>query len=163
MGVDAVDEEDGESGVDGSVRDLLNWEALDVFALAEATMGEAATEDIGCPSGVGVEASWVEGGCLGILGPTLVTSPFWNSSSISFVAGSTSSSLSPASPPTRSPSSSFPRRTAAFKVDDCEAGSTEPPNECEGKEDDADERDALNRDTAGFGGGDARVASRGTT
>lgn len=39
----------------------------------------------------------------------------------------------------------------------------EPPRDCEGSDDDDDGRDDLNRDTDGFGGAPARVASRGTS
>lgn len=148
-----------EVGVEDTVKEFLNCETLDGFeAVAEGPDG------VGGPTlAVVVPGSgWATRPSESKLGPTLTIPPFFSISNTSLTSGSISSSLSPSSPPNSSPFSSFPSRTAAVNPDDREAGSTELPIECEGREEE-EARDDLNRDKEGFGGAPARVASSGTS
>ena len=124
--------DDGVPGVDeGATRDILNCETLDVLgggvadALVVEGPGDACASVRVTASGLSsvVDTFEVQSG------PTFATFPFFSISSNSLASGSISSSLSPSSPPTRFPFSSFPNRTAAFSSDDREAGSTEPPRD----------------------------------
>ena len=103
-------------------------------------------------------------------GPIFLTSPFLSNSSISRAfssPSSASSSLSPASPPTRLPFSSLPIRIARFIVPTPDEGTTDAPNECEAKVLWVGAARAvcslLNLDTPDFRVPGARVASRGTS
>ena len=103
-GVDALDGEHGEDGVRDSVRAFLNWDALEglTLVLGGVAIGDGTVTNEGSPLGgaVSVIGEGMEAGTAGALGPMLVTSPFLSISSISFVTGSASSSLSPSCPPT---------------------------------------------------------------
>ena len=149
-----------EVGVEDTVKECLNCETLDGFEAG--VEGTAEGPDGVCAPTLVVgsgSATRVSGGRLG---PTFTTSPFFAISNTSLAADSISSSLSPSSPPISFPFSSFPSRTAAFNPGDWAAGSTELPSDCEGS-DEEEAREDLKRDTGGFGGAPARVASSGTS
>lgn len=166
IGVDKLDPGDkGERGVAGSPKDILNCETLEGFGFGARVMSFSGGDVFASPLLRGSSADVVpdlgeSAEPEGRMGPTFTSSPFFSISSTSCEAGSSSSSLSPSSPPTRLSSSSLPNRTALFSVEDCEAGRMDAPRDEDGRE---EVRSALNRDTGGFGGEDARFASSGTT
>lgn len=99
-----------------------------------------------------------------------VSSPLRNMSSNSLAFSSsamTSSSLSPSSPPTSFPSSKLPIRIARFNEGALDEGRTAAPRECDARElsfgGGCECLPALNRETEGLGGAEARVASSGTS
>ena len=161
-GVGKLGEMEGdESRLPACARFSLNFETFDLgFAAAGGSSGDSAeVEAIGRDEdavlALDVDATF---GC----GPTLITSPRDSNSTIALASSVTSSSLSS---PTSWPFSSLPIRTAFFKLDVCEEGNTDCPRECEARvaEDFSAARSDLKRDVEGLGGGEARVASRGTS
>lgn len=151
-------------GAPASPSDSLN---LDTFA----RLGLAgASEEVGGSDGADTGAGGTSSRRTEFEGPTFVNLPFFSSSSMARAFSSsavTSSSLSPSSPPTSLPFSNWPIRTARFTVLDFAMGTTVAPSECDARESVLGGARTvlldLNRDTDGFGGSEANVASSGTS
>lgn len=120
VGVDTP--EPGDAGTRGGVcvpSDILNCDTLETLGFGGAVASTGGSSEL--------DWAWVADerelvGTVepfeGRIGPTFTTSPFVSISSISLACGSSSSSLSPSSPPVNFPLLSFPSRTADFSVED---------------------------------------------